>query len=1064
MITTAERVSQLLLALEKVSEQHQYSRKRLLGVDVNHGRELLLALGHRRGGWVGWEATTLRGLADELAFVALSERGVRMASDVELGALVTAAFERAVTAGLVREQFAEMGRRRGFRVAVQDALLELRMAGVAPAALRAAASLDSPAAQLAPLLAAYESELAESRVADPAEVFRTALTDFDAQAPFVLDGVTALVPLLPWRGLTGALVTRLRGHGAILLDVDRAMPRTDSPHTAAFASPLLAALDDDCARSVLGWSLASRVPDADHPLFDRTLATVDLFAAATPSDELREIGRRTLAENLRWDDVEIVATDPDTYAIALDALCQQLGIGATMLKGIPLARMRIGRAIERWFGWLSEGMPADLLRQALESGELHLPDAKFIAHDIAAALRTHRIGWGRARYSELVSRLGRLAADSGPTATTDAADTDRRETTPAVDLALADLLARLLAFTPVVPERGSHVEVNTTCAALAVATREYLTLLPLHSGAERQTMERVYRRLDRLAVLDEDVIDFASALAELAEGLSDLRAWPDTGTARKPYRADGGLLHLTDIAHAGASGRRRTFVVGLDAERAGGSLRQDPLLPDTVRRQLGREQMPEVSDRRVEWTERLGVALSSLRGRITLSWATRSGTDGRDAGPAPLLLQAYRVITHDDTRTYEHLREALAPPVCAVPAGLSGAAFLDVRDAWFGAIARESILVDATATVCDAFPHLRAGLMAHDEAHRPMASAFHGMVPTAGAALDPLRPGARHLSPSGLETLGKCPLQWFYRYGLGIRPPQDPEFDAEAWLDPLQRGDLLHKVFELFVARYIGVQETILDDAATVAIAALTQEVIDGWRVVEPPPSASVYDAEAAELHRAARAFLQMERDALRRGDGSRWSDVEYGFGDGGGDGGGARYALSTGQMIPLRGRADRIDTLPDGTLRVVDYKTGRPTQFRPDPKRGAFNGGRLLQPALYADVIAAARQQRVSRFEYRFPTDRGGNTIVPFDTAELGAARDVVTALVAHVRQGHFVPTTDASDCKHCDFALICRVRGDDFNVYSPRAEWAAANESSLPEYNSMRQRRGAASQDGGT
>ncbi len=1050
--------SRLLLSIEKVTEQNKTARKRLLGVDVNHGRELLLALGRRHGGWIGWEATTLRAVADDLAFVALSERSIRMASDVELGAMVTAAFEHVAAGGALDASFAGLGSRRGFRNAVQDALLELRMAGVTPSALRAAAPARSPAFQLSSLLEAYEVVMVAHAVADPAEVFRIALESFDSEAPFVLDGVTALVPLLPWRGLSGALLAKVRDYGAVLLDIDRAMPPSDAPGAWAFVSPLLAELSDDCARSVLGWSLASRVPDAAHPRFDHTLTSVDLFAAATPTDELREICRRVLAEQLRWDDVEIVATDPDSYGIALDALCQQLDIGATMLKGLPLARTRIGRALARWFSWLSDGLPADVLRQALEAGDLAVPGTTRTASEIAAAMRTHRIGWGRARYTDLVARLSTstpVIRRAGDDALDDDASGDARIQ---MDRALVALLSALLRIAPEVPERGSHADVHVDCATLAVATRNYLALVPLYSAAERQSMERVRQRLDRLASLDEPAVDFASALAELEEGLADLRAWPDTRSARKPYRADGGLLHLTDLAHAGTSGRRRTFVVGLDADLAGGGVRQDPLLPDSVRRQFGRDRLPETSDRRVEWAERLGVALSSLRGRVTLSWSIRAGGEDRDTAPAPLLLQAFRVMRHDDTRTYQHLREAVSPPVCAVPVVSGAVALLDARDAWLAAIGEHRTLVDAHAVVRDAFPLLAAGLTAHEHAHHTSPTAFHGLVPAAGAALDPLRAGARYLSPSGLETLGKCPLHWFYRYGLGLRPPEDPEFDADAWLDPLQRGDLLHMVFEAFVRLYLGRQEDILGDDAARDISVLAQDQIDRQRATEPPPSESVYESEAAELHRAARAFLQLERDALRRGDGARWAEVEYGFGDGGS----ASYQLSTGERIPLRGRADRIDVHADDTLRVVDYKTGRSNPYRADPKRGAFNGGRLLQPALYADAIGAVRQQRVARFEYRFPTDRGGNAIVGFDAHELHAAREVITGLVAHVRTGTFVPTTDANDCKFCEHAPICRVSADDFSATSPRAEWAAANAGELAEYESMQRRRGPSTPDG--
>ena len=1055
----APAMSRLLASLVRVNAASPHDRKRLLGVDVNHGRELLLALARQTGGWVGWEATTLRGIADDLAFVTLHARGLRVASDVELTSFVTAAFERVIETKMVDAQFASMLQHRGFRIALQDSILELRIAGVSPAELRDASQPGSPAAQLVPVFEEYTRVLSKRRAVDPAGVFSVALEAFDAESPMVLDGITALAPTLTTSGVTGALVQKLLAAGAILLDVDRAMPRAAASEDAAIGTTLLALQDDSFARSVLGWSLATRVPTTIDAQFDATTTTVDLFAASTPSEELREVCRRVMREGLRWDDVEIVTTDPDTYGIALDALCQQLDIGATMLKGIPLVRTRIGRALERWFTWLENGLPADVLRQALEAGDIPVQAANIDAHDVALELRAQRIGWGRARYDALLARLSlqrdTLVADRDDDET-ELARRGKRQVKVWRETGLADVLRELLPLTPPVPERGSHIEVRTTSAALATATLAYIKGLVLRDAAEEQTMDRLSRRLGRLAELDEDESDFSAALAALRESLADLRAWPPTGMARKPYRADGGLLHLTDLSHAGSSGRTRTFVIGLDAERTSGDTRQDPLVPDAVRRAIGGGRLPDSTDRRAQWLERLGVSLSSLRGRVTLSWATR-GADGRDAGPSPLLLQMFRVLGSDPLRTFEELRAHAMPMACAVPAS-SDAGALDARDVWLHAIGSAPALLNATAVVRAAFPMLDAGLTAFDRAQSPELSAFHGYVPDAGAALDPTRPRATPVSPSGLETLGKCPLQWFYKYGLGLRPPQDPEYDAEAWLDALQRGALLHEVFEVFAKAYLGRQAAIVEAAASATLEAITQATIDKWCVVVPPPSDSVCAAESAELHRSARAFLQMEREALERGEAATWTAIEYGFGDSTR----AQYLLTDGSSIALIGRADRIDTMADGSLRVVDYKTGKPTHYRPSARAAAYNGGRLLQPALYAEAIGNEMRRTVSRFEYRFPTDRGGNEIIPFDAAALADTRGVVTSLVDHVRTGRFLPTNDANDCKNCDFGSICRVQSTEYAALSPRAEWAKANSESLPDYASMLSRRGHAVSEG--
>jgi ATP-dependent helicase/nuclease subunit B len=238
----------------------------------------------------------------------------------------------------------------------------------------------------------------------------------------------------------------------------------------------------------------------------------------------------------------------------------------------------------------------------------------------------------------------------------------------------------------------------------------------------------------------------------------------------------------------------------------------------------------------------------------------------------------------------------------------------------------------------------------------------------------------------------------------------------------------------------------------------VTREVIAEWREDVPPPGEAVFDREKAEFERSAMAFLEMERTRRANGDKGAWSQFEYAFGD---DASPAAYALATDQVIAIRGKADRIDAMPNGTLRVVDYKTGSAGRFGRQPKNGSFNGGRLLQPALYAAAIGATQGKQVSAFEYRFPTPRGQNEVITYASSELESARPIIASLVADVKRGRFLPTMDSGDCKYCDHQPICRVTEERYAMNSPRADWAALHGEELAEFASMRQRRSPASSE---
>lgn len=1052
-----ERDPTILRSLQEFTHSHPHDRKLLVTPDVNLGRELLLTLARRTGGWVGWEAVTLRSLAAQLAFLSLADRAVRPAHDVEIGLLVNRALTLALEAGEVGSAYRALARSLGFQRSLKDALMELRTAGVTASALRGAARPGSPASDLAAVMVRYEGELREESLADPAGIFHAALEAFDDEAGFTLDARIALLPTLRRRGLPRALLDRLLARGAIVLLADTPGGTRTPGIFAGAGAPLPA----DLPRSPLAWASADRMPEADESAPRTGMVGVDFFSAATPDNEIREVLRRALSEGIPWDDVEIVATDPDTYGIALDALCQRLGIGATMLGGVPLARTRVGRALDRWFTWIGDGLPADTLREALEAGDLAVPGSDLPPSALARELRALGIGWGRARYDAARARIESGDRSRAIVRHDDEGDEEFAERVAARDRAargVAALLGALLSSLPDVPERGDERVVPGSCARLATATLSFLDLVPLHGHAEQRTVQRLRDRLERLATQHDEESGFGSALAALREALADVRAWPMQTNDRKPWSASGGMPHLTDITHGGATGRRRVFVVGLDAGRTAGVGRQDPLLPDTVRRDVAPGALATTAERREEGAFLLGGMLATLRGQVTLSHAVRGEVDGREEGPSPVLLQAWRLVRNLPAATYDGLRNELRPPASPVPApsrAASGA--LDARDTWLAAIGAGALLLDASQQVRTAFPGLDRGLAALSRSQGGVLAAEHGHLPMAGALLDLLQGNPRPVSPSALERVARCPLSWFYRDALRLRPPRDPEFDVTRWLDSAQRGSLLHEIYERFTREYVGRQDALDADEVQARLLTMADEIVAQWREQVPPPGEAAFAQERGEILRSARAFLALERS---RRDGARWRDFEYEFGFRSAPG---RYELPRGQALAIRGRVDRIDELPHHSLRIVDYKTGRARRFAKVARDGPFGGGRQLQPALYAAAVEALEGRVVSSFEYVFPTERGENAVVAYSAEELREATPIIQSLVDDIRAGHFLPTDAEDDCRYCDVAAICRVRIEAFGkVVSPRAAWAKDHGERLFEYAGMRRRRGSGGGEG--
>ena len=996
-------LSATAIDLEAIGREHPIARKVLIAPTINWGREALLALARRTGGWIGWEAATLRSVAGDLALVPLDERGVRIAGDVEVAALVDRALIDAVAAKEISPRFASLAGGLGFRKAVRDALLELRTAGIAPTHVRRRSARDAPAYDIAAVLARYEALLEVHQLADSAAVFRAAIDAFEREAPFVLDGEVVIAPGVRDRGLPAQLLARLE---------------TRAPRRLA---------EEAAAR------------DAGQAL----------FAAASPVNEIREVLRRALGAGAAWDQVEIITTDPDTYGVALDAVATQCGIPYSFLTGHALSLTRVGRAVERWLDWLGDGLPADLVREALEAGELSVPDSGVAATVLARTFRSLGIGWGRARYEDALRRLRDpgYARARGPRDGEEAEAYEARVARMHVSVeALADLLERLLALTPEVPERGTDRQVRTSVDALAEATLAWLELLPLHGEVEQRTASRLRNRILQLASLHADETSFGAALAELRDGLSDLRAWTEASDHRKPWSSNGGAVHLTDIVHGGLTDRPFTFVVGLDADRVAGPRVQDAMLSDESRVAIDPAELPTTAVRREERTRLISRMMARLHGHVTLSYSV-TGPDAAVVGPAHQLLEAFRSVEGDPTLDYEALRTSLGVPACAVPVGCEP---LDAREVWFASLVDGPLLLDGEAQVREAFVSLDHGLRAAAEREGADLTGHHGLIAAAAGAFDP-RKAARPLSASSLELLAKCPLAWFYSYGLGVKPPDDPEYDPEQWLDAMERGRLLHELFERFARSYAKRQGDIAEAAAEKAMAQLADEILGEWRETVPPPSEAVYESDAAEIRQSARAFLQAEREALANGTSGKWLEFELRFGHD------SVVELKLGEgALPVHGFIDRVDQLPDGRLGVIDYKTGRSSRYRQDDRLGPFNAGRNLQAAVYAAGAEAKLEAEVATFEYRFPTVRGESESVVYGTADFAAAASIIDGLLTHIMKGEYVPTTECDDCKYCDYGPVCRVSLNRFGkVDSIRARWAAESAAAIPAYQAMLARR---------
>jgi RecB family exonuclease len=290
-------------------------------------------------------------------------------------------------------------------------------------------------------------------------------------------------------------------------------------------------------------------------------------------------------------------------------------------------------------------------------------------------------------------------------------------------------------------------------------------------------------------------------------------------------------------------------------------------------------------------------------------------------------------------------------------------------------------------------------------AHRtpPGDPAFHG---AAGA------PPERPWSVSALETYLCCPFKFFAQHVL--RLDEDP--DDEEVMDPRRQGQFVHEVFERFFREWQDAGHSEITSAKLPAARELFVQVVD--RALGAVPEGEAALERTRLLGSPAAAGLG---EAVFRMEAERPTKVVARLLEHKLDG---RITITTAdgpRSIPIRGKADRLDLLADGTFRLIDYKLGWP----PDRSRA-------LQLPIYA--ICAEQQldvkgRRWKLGEAAYLAFKGPRRVVPLFANDgsreetLSRAQQRLADTIDAVERGEFPPAPDdVYRCETCSFASVCR------------------------------------------
>jgi RecB family exonuclease len=356
----------------------------------------------------------------------------------------------------------------------------------------------------------------------------------------------------------------------------------------------------------------------------------------------------------------------------------------------------------------------------------------------------------------------------------------------------------------------------------------------------------------------------------------------------------------------------------------------------------------------------------------------------------------------------EELESAHLMVVKEAPAGQDTRVFVEE------ALSIDPVQVDALDADAREWAVVRAGRSPGD------LEAYHGKA-------GPQPP--RAWSVSAIETYLTCPFKFFARYVMRL----DEEREDEDVMDPMQQGLFVHSVFEAFFATWQrqghrGITTTNLDTArrlfAEVVEAQLSElpeaeAALERTRLLGSPVAAGlgevVFRMEAERPAEVVERLLEYRLEGEFEFDGPR----------------GAR-------RIALKGVADRLDLLADGTFRLIDYKlSSAPSKSRALqlPIYGLCAEQRLQNhhPSTGSGQAPSAGSGQGPRSwtlgEAAYISFRGAKRVTPLFTKRsdrdsvLGSAQERLIDAVEGIERGDFPPTPeDVFLCGFCSYGAVCR------------------------------------------
>jgi hypothetical protein len=538
---------------------------------------------------------------------------------------------------------------------------------------------------------------------------------------------------------------------------------------------------------------------------------------------------------------------------------------------------------------------------------------------------------------------------------------------------------------------------------------------------EQKAAERVDRALDRLACLDavEESVDLDVFTRTL-----ELELETDLG---RVGRMGEGVL-VGSVSMGVGLDLALVVVLGLAEGLFPSPTRDDSLLPDHERGATG-DELP-LRSQSVERQHRQLLAAMAGAGHQVLCVPRGDLRRNMDRVPSRWILQIASALAGERWWSNElwGAEEEWITHIASFDAG--------IRRMEFAATAQEhrlrSLMVHGSTRlsvpVLAAAGDLALGAGAAVVAARrsDRFTRFDGNL----AGLDPPSPADRVTSATRLENWASCPFAYLMRNVLGVEEVENPEDELQ--ITPRDKGSLVHQALEDFIRAVLASPEPDRPGPH------------EPWSASDRSLLVSIGESVCADYerrgltgrpifwHQDKRRIIAdllrfLEADSFyRESHGARPLAAELEFGFPRAELGTVALDLPDGRAVRFRGFADRVDVADDGTLHVLDYKTGKADTYRGLSEENPDDHGQLLQLAVYGQAarLLHGTPETPVRAEYWFVSSRGrferlGYSVTPAVLAHIGGT---LQAMVNGIEAGVFPPyptaqsTSPGVECPYCD------------------------------------------------